>query len=71
MKREGISQTCNRDERHHVSRPLNFPNLKKKLNLNDLLRRAKNEEKSEKKFNLLIYSCVASVAMVFLLIMVT
>ena len=67
--REEISQTCNRDERHHVNRPLNFPNLKKKLNLNDLLRRAKNEEKSEKKFNLLIYSYATSVVVVFLLIM--
>jgi len=64
-----ISQTYNDDDQHHVGKPLDFLNLKKRLDLNDLLRRAKDEEKSEKKFNLLIYSCAVSVAVVFLLIM--
>jgi len=64
-----INQTYSDDDQYHVSRSLNFSNFKKRLNLNDLLRRAKDEEKSKKKFNLLIYSCATSVVVVFLLIM--
>jgi len=64
-----INKTYSDDDQYHVSRSLNFSNFKKRLNLNDLLRRAKDEEKSKKKFNLLIYSCATSVVVVFLLIM--
>ena len=64
-----INQTYSDDDQCHISRSLNFSNFKKRLNLNDLLRRSKDEEKSEKKFNLLIYSYATSVVVVFLLIM--
>ena len=42
---------------------------KKRLDLNDLLRRAKDQKKNDKKFNLLIYSGAASVIVVFILIL--
>ena len=41
---------------------------KKRLDLNDLLKRAKDQEKSDKKFNVLIYTSAASVLVVLLLI---
>ena len=42
---------------------------KKRLDLNDLLKRAKNEEKNDKKYNLLIFSGAASVVLVFILLL--
>ena len=42
---------------------------KKKLDLNDLLKRAKDEEKIDKKYNLLIFSGAASVVLVFVLLL--
>ena len=63
-----INKTYSDDDQYHVSRSLNFQNFKKRLNVSDLLRRAKEEEKSKKKFNLLIYSCVTAAVVVFLLI---
>ena len=42
---------------------------KKRLDLNNLLRRMKNEEKKNKKFNLLIFSGATSVVLVFLLLL--
>ena len=47
-------------------RPL-LDDKKKRLDLNNLLRRIKNEEKKNKKFNLLIFSGATSVVLVFLL----
>ena len=41
----------------------------KRLDLNNLLRRIKNEEKKNKKFNLLIFSGATSVVLVFLLLL--
>ena len=41
---------------------------KKRLDLNDLLKRAKDQEKSDTKFNVLIYSGAASVLVVLILI---
>ena len=40
---------------------------KSRLDLNDLLQRAKDQEKSEKKNNLLIVSGITSVAVLFIL----
>jgi len=42
---------------------------KKRLDLNNLLRRIKDEEKKNKKFNLLIFSGATSVVLVFLLLL--
>ena len=41
---------------------------KKRLDLNDLLKRAKDQEKSDTKFNVLSYTSAASVLAVLLLI---
>lgn len=41
----------------------------KKLDLNDLLRRAKDEQKIDKKYNTLILSGAASVVVVFILLL--
>ena len=41
---------------------------KKRLDLNDLLKRAKDQEKSDTKYNVLIYTSAASVLVVLLLI---
>jgi len=43
--------------------------LKKRLDVNDLLKRAKDQEKNDKKLNLLIYAGAASVIVVFVLIL--
>ena len=49
-------------------RPL--PNTtKKRLDLNNLLRRIKDEEKKSKKLNLLIFSGMTSVILVFFLLL--
>ena len=40
---------------------------KKRLDLNDLLKRAKDQKKNDKKLNLLIYSGAASVTALFIL----
>ena len=42
---------------------------KKRLDLNDLLQRAKDEEKNDKRFNLLIFSGAALVVIVFFLLL--
>ena len=41
----------------------------KRLNLNNLLKRIKDEEKKSKKLNLLIFSGATSVVLVFLLLL--
>ena len=41
---------------------------KKRLDLNDLLKRAKDQEKSDTKFNVLIYTSAASVLAVLILL---
>ena len=57
------------EEQYHANELLHSSTSKKRLDLNDLLKRAKNEEKNDKKLNLLIYSGVASVIAVFVLIL--
>ena len=66
--REKISQVGYKEEQYHVGEPYDSSTLKKRLDLNDLLKRAKDQEKNDKKFNLLIYSCATFVTAVLLLI---
>ena len=66
--REKISQVGYKEEQYHVSEPYDSSTLKKRLDLNDLLKRAKDQEKNDKKFNILIYSCATFVLAVLLLI---
>ena len=55
------------DEDQYGFKPLG--KSKKRLDLNDLLQRAKDEEKNNKKYNLLIFSGAASVVIVFFLLL--
>ena len=66
--RERASQVEYNEDQYHDSGSLNSSTSKKRLDLNDLLKRAKNEEKNDKKFNLLIYSSAAFVIAVLLFI---
>ena len=52
-------------EQYRDGESLNSSTSKKRLDLNDLLKRAKNEEKNDKKFNLLIYFGAAFVIVAF------
>ena len=54
------------EEQYHASDFLNSSS-KKRLDLNDLLKRVKERKKNEKKINLLIYSGAASVLAVSIL----
>ena len=67
--REKVSQVEYDEEEHHLVRPYNSSNVSKRLDLNDLLKRAKDQEKNDRKLNLLIYAGVALIVAVFLLIL--
>ena len=67
--REKISQVRYKEEQYHVGEPYDSLMLKKRLDLNDLLKRAKDQEKNDKKLNLLIYTGAASVIVVLALIL--
>ena len=56
------------DGDHYGYRPL-LDATKKRLDLNDLLRRAEDEKSRNKKINLLIFSGAASAVLVFLLLL--
>ena len=65
--RERASQVEYNEDQYHDSGSLNSSTSKKRLDLNDLLKRAKDQEKNDKKLNLLIYSGAASVIAVLVL----
>ena len=67
--RERASQVEYNEEQYRDSETLNSSTSKKRLDLNDLLKRAKDQEKNDKKLNLLIYSGAVSVIAVFVLIL--
>ena len=67
--RERVSQVEYNEEQYRISESLNFSTTKKRLDLNDLLKRAKDQEKNDKKLNLVIYAGAASVIVVFVLIL--
>ena len=66
--RERANQVEYNEEQYPISESLNSSTSKKRLDLNDLLKRAKDQEKNDKKFNLLIYSSAAFVLAAILLI---
>ena len=55
------------DEDQYDFKPLG--KSKKRLDLNNLLQRAKDEEKNGKRFNLLIFSGAATVVIAFFLLL--
>ena len=63
--RERASRTEYDEEQYHVSELLHPSTSKKRLDLNDLLKRAKEQKKSDKKLNLLIYTGALSAVVVF------
>jgi len=67
--REKANQVGYKEEQYYVGELYDSSTLKKRLDLNDLLKRAKDQEKNDKKFNLLIYAGAASVIVVFVLIL--
>ena len=67
--RERASRTEYDEEQYHVSELLHPSTSKKRLDLNDLLKRAKAQEKNDKRLNLLIYAGALSVIAVLVLIL--
>ena len=61
-----VSQARSETERYDFKPLLETP--KKRLDLNNLLMRAKEEEKKSKKFNLLVFSGATPVVLVFLML---
>tara|TARA_Y100000590_G_scaffold436421_1_gene556955 strand:+ start:925 stop:1134 length:210 start_codon:yes stop_codon:yes gene_type:complete len=56
------------EEQYHASDFLKSSS-NKRLDLNDLLQRAKDQKKSDKKLNILIYSGAVSVVAVFVILL--
>ena len=67
--RERAGQVEYDKEQYHPDGLLHFSKSKKRLDLNVLLKRAKDQEENDKKFNLLIFSGAASVVIVFYLLL--
>ena len=67
--RERASQVEYDEEQYHVSELLHPSTSKKRLDLNDLLKRAKEQKKSDNKLNLLIYTGALSAVFVFVLLL--
>ncbi len=67
--REKINRVGYEEDRYHVSKSYDSLMSEKRLDLNDLLKRAKVQEKKDKRLNLLIYAGVLSVIVVFVLIL--
>ena len=67
--REKVSQVKYDEEQYRFGKQYDSVNLNKRLDLNDLLKRAKDQEENEKKYNLLIYAGAATVIVVFVLIL--
>ena len=57
-----------RNQRFDSTEVRNTTNTSGRLDLNDLLKRAKDEEKNNKKTNLLIFSASVAIASILLLI---
>ena len=67
--RERASQVEYDEEQYHVSELLHSSTSKKRLDLNDLLKRAKEQKKSDNKLNLLIYTGALSAVIVFVFLL--
>ena len=64
----GKASQVKSDDDHYGYKP-SLITTDKRLNVNNLLRRIKDEEKKSKKLNLLIFSGTISVVLVFLLLL--
>ena len=66
--REKADQIRYEEEQYHVGKPNDSSILEKRLDLNVLLKRAKNQEKNDKRLNLLIYAGALFVIVVCVLV---
>ena len=66
--RERASQAEYDKEQYSFVKPDNSSTSKKRLDLNDLLKRAKEQKERDKKLNLLIYAGAVFVIVFFVLI---
>ena len=57
------------EEQYHAGELLHSSRSKKRLDLNDLLKRAKEQKKSDNKLNLLIYTGALSAVIVFVFLL--
>ena len=64
-----INEDENNKDNYGIGASLHSSDPKKRLDLNVLLRRAKDQEKSDKKLNVIIFSGAASVIVVFFIIL--
>ena len=67
--REKANQVGYEEEQYHVRESYDSSMSEKRLDLNDLLKRAKDQEKNDKRLNILIYAGALSVIVVFVLIL--
>ena len=66
--REKANQVGYEEEQYSFVKPDNSSTSKKRLDLNDLLKRAKDQKKNDRKLNLLIYAGAVFVIVFFVLI---
>ena len=66
--REKVSQASYDEKQYHIDKQLNSSSISKRLDLNDLLKRAKDQKKNDIKINLFIYTGAALALAVFLFI---
>ena len=59
--REKANQVRYEEDQYHAGESYDSSMSEKRLDLNDLLKRAKDQEKNDKKLNLLIYAGAASI----------
>ena len=67
--REKVNQIGYEEEQYRIGKPDDSLISEKRLDLNVLLKRAKDQKKNDKKLNLIIYSGAACVIVVFFLIL--
>ena len=66
--RERASQVEYDEEQYNYANSSSVSATKKRLDLNDLLKRAKNQELNDKKNNLIIYGSVSVAILVFIVV---
>ena len=67
--REKVNRVGHEEGQYRFGKPDDSSMSEKRLDLNDLIDRAKAEEKNDKKFNLLIFLGAASVVLVFFILL--
>ena len=66
--REKTNQVGYEEDQYHIGKSYDSSMSEKRLDLNDLLKRAKDREKNDKRLNLLIYAGALFVIVVCVLV---